>query len=759
MAETTQTTATTATAQNQPSRVEEDTLSTLRSLEKKLESMTSSLSGMTTRVNELSDAMGRPDSPYFTSMASVLSSSMMGIENERRIYDEAQKQNEEARKLSSAPLERGQAGFWEMAFAPQPTTQADMYKSALTAAFSDTNVLGAMKKAFGLENSVTQENKETNQIIKAALNGNADDRTFSEKALDTLGLGGINTLKNWWKDRDVRAEEKETAKDEALIKRSEKERKRLSAQYRKMKAGGASEDELESIRNAMQAKTLAKVYAAQRIRERKNDDLAEMPDGMPSKETMAMDSIHNMLSSLNETFKNNKPVDTNKGNAPAANTGTTGSGLLALPAPGAGDAPLTGEVLGKALNSSVSKIDRSKVIDAEIVGGNGEQATVKALSGDNNEPVEIGENTKSGLDKSSSAKEAADIQRKLDTQMRPDFYKMGTEFFKKGNDGSLFDGVKKSLSSGLKGLGGGLLKGGLYGALAVGTLASIGHIITAADALLDLPGKLREAKNTANADVTSMYDKGKALREERAKTHTYRADIEKNLAEQESLYKELYEKGTYKWMGGSSFDVNKLQVIENLLGGKKLGDLNRFEIYQLAEKFSDDGTDRRALINTDKDARKKIDQLLTLRQKEREMAAVNAQFMKDAEKQGIGRADVEKLNEYHEVWVKEQEEKQKQAYEQLQQWTTLDINSLPGFGDQKMAPGSLAQVNAPNAVMPGVQATPEKVETAEEQAARLEDATYKGTKRALTDEEVKQQTEEAAKLQGQQINESLVGRK
>jgi len=752
MAETTQTTATTATAQNQPSRVEEDTLSTLRSLEQKLESITSSLSGMTTRVNELSDAMGRQDSPYFTSMASVLSSSMMGIENERRIYDEAQKQNEEARKLSSAPLERGQAGFWEMAFAPQPTTQADMYKSALTAAFSDTNVLGAMKKSFGLENSVTQENKETNQIIKAALNGNADDRTFSEKALDTLGLGGINTLKNWWKDRDVRAEEKETAKDEALIKRSEKERKRLSAQYRKMKAGGASEDELESIRNAMQAKALAKVYAAQRIRERKNDDLAEMPDGMPSKETMAMDSIHNMLSSLNETFKNNKPVDTNKGNAPAANTGTTGSGLLALPAPGAGDAPLTGEVLGKALNSSVSKIDRSKVIDAEIVGGDDEQATVKALSGDRNEPVEIGENTKSGLDKSSSAKEAADIQRKLDTQMRPDFYKMGTEFFKKGNDGSLFDGLKKSLIGGLKGLG----KGGLYAALGTAALASLGHIITAADALLDLTSD--EGKDEANNNIKDMHDNAKKLREERAQTHTYRADIEKNLAEQEALRKELHEEGEYTFLRGSSFSTDKLMAIKNLLGDKKLGDLNRMELQKIANNFSDDRDDAVALLYNE-DARKKIDQLLTLEQKQKQMEAVNAQFMKAAEKQGIGRDDVEKLNAYRKVWDKEQEEQRNQAYKQVQQAATLDMNSLPGFGDQKMAPGSLAQVNAPNAVMPGVQATPEKVETAEEQAARLEDATYKGTKRALTDEEVKQQTEETAKLQGQQINESLVGRK
>ncbi len=754
MAETTQTTATTATAQNQPSRVEEDTLSTLRSLEQKLESMTSSLSGMTTRVNELSDAMGRPDSPYFTSMASVLSSSMMGIENERRIYDEAQKQNEEARKLSSAPLERGQAGFWEMAFAPQPATQADMYKTALAAAFSDTTVLGAMKKSFGLENSVTQENKETNQIIKAALNGSVDDRTFGEKALDKVGLGGINTLKNWWKDRDVRAEEKETARDEALIKRSEKERKRLGAQYRKMKADGASEDELDSIRNAMQAKTLTQVYAAQRIRERKNDDLAEMPGGMPSRGTMVMDSIHNMLSSLTETFKNNNPVDTKKGNAPAANTGTTGSGQLALPAPGAGDTALTGEVLGKALKSSVSKIDRSKVIDAELAGGNGEQATVKALSGDRNEPVEIGENTKSGLDKSSSAMEAAEIQRKLDTQMRPDFYKMGTEFFKKGNDGSLFDGLKKSLSSGLKGLGGGLLKGGLYGALAVGTLAAVGHIITAAYALLDL----RKVKDQANNNVKGMHDSIKETLEERAKTHTYRADIEKNRAEQEALAKELHEKGEYEWMGGSSFALDKLMAIENLTGGKKLSDLSQKELEKVAHNFSDDEDDTDALLDNE-DARKMIDQMLTLRQKQRQLEAVNAQFMKDAEKQGIGRADVEKLNEYHEVWVREQEEKRNQAYEQFNQMATLDINSMPGFGDQKMAPGSLAQVNAPNTVMPGVQATPEKVETAEEQAARMEDATYKGTKRALTDEEVKQQTEETAKIQGQQINESLVGRK
>jgi hypothetical protein len=61
--------------------------------------------------------------------------------------------------------------------------------------------------------------------------------------------------------------------------------------------------------------------------------------------------------------------------------------------------------------------------------------------------------------------------------------------------------------------------------------------------------------------------------------------------------------------------------------------------------------------------------------------------------------------------------------------------------------------------MPGSAVDTGKVETAEDQAKRIEQATYDGMKRAMLDPEIKQMNEENARATGKQINESLVGRK
>ena len=742
MAETTQTSAATAAAQSQANRVSEDSLSTLKSLEKKMESITSSLSGMNASVNELSDTLVQPGSRYFTSMADILSSSMMGIENERRIYDEAMKQNEEARRLSKGTPERGQAGFWEAAFTPQQASPTESYVAAMKATFSNDDVLSAMKKSFGLGSVESETDKETAQVIKSAIKGNADDRTFGEKTLDKIGLGGINSLKNWIKDWDVRKEEKANAKDEGLIKREEKEMKRLRALYRKMKGSGASDEDLEQIRSQIDYRKRNQQMAAERIRERRNDDLVEISDKRPSGQGQneldknVEKSILEELNSVLKTFN----VDT------ANKTRVENSG-----APGSKESEQVNnaEVLSKALKSAMSEMNTGNTADAEVIGQERpEQTSVKKLTGDNNEPVELGEGKKSTVDMTDSAKEAADIQRRLDTQMRPDFYRMGTEFFKKGNDGSLFEGLKSSLAGGLRSLGGGLLKGGLYGALTVATVAAVGNLINAGDALAEL---FHVNKKTTDISAEAKEKNAKTL-EERAKTMTYKRDQALAHSNAERVDAEMLRKYSHAFkQNGYRADLSV--KLMNEFGNRNANDIGSLELsnFAIKNKFGDfisysGGID---------DLRK----ILTAYQKLAEENKKMGEFSAAARKANINMSDVNALNEFRVKYDADKKEQRDAAVDQYKVSVWDPNRGIAPTDQQKMASGNLTQTNVPNAAMPGVEADPAKVETAEEQAKRMEEATYQGTKRALMDEQVKQQTEETAKLQGQQINESLVGRK
>lgn len=744
MAETTQTSAATAAAQTQANRVSEDSLSTLKSLEKKMESITSSLSGMNARVNELSDTLVQPGSRYFTSMADILSSSMMGIENERRIYDEAMKQNEEARRLSKGTPERGQAGFWEAAFTPQQASPTESYVAAMKATFSNDDVLSAMKKSFGLGSVESETDKETAQVIKSAIKGNADDRTFGEKALDKIGLGGINSLKNWIKDWDVRKEEKANAKDEGLIKREEKEMKRLRSLYRKMKGSGASDEDLEQIRSQIDYRKQNQQMAAERIRERRNDDLVEISDKSPAglgQNELAKNAEKSILEELNSVLKAFNAETANK--TREENSGAPGS-KESEPANNA-------EVLGKALKSAMSEMNTGNTADAVVIGQERpEQTSVKKLTGDNNEPVELGEGKKSTVDMTDSAKEAADIQRRLDTQMRPDFYRMGTEFFKKGNDGSLFNGLKSAFTSGLAGLGGGLLKGGLYGALTVATVAAVGNIINAGDALVELFKVKRESTNT----TVDMMESNAQTSEERAKTMTYKKDMMAAQAESFRVDAEMTKRYGNE---GYNAAIIPRKLLEEF-GNRELSEDNynhRQEMFKflqnndLKQFWSGQGVDD-------------LIKILKTYQKYDAEKKKTAEFIKSARANGIGLLDVEGLNQYKDKYDADKKAAKEAEFAQFNESLQFKWDPNAGFalpGQQKMASGNLTQTNAPNAAMPGVEADPAKAETAEEQAKRMEEATYQGTKRALMDEQVKQQNEETAKLQGQQLNESLVGRK
>jgi hypothetical protein len=86
--------------------------------------------------------------------------------------------------------------------------------------------------------------------------------------------------------------------------------------------------------------------------------------------------------------------------------------------------------------------------------------------------------------------------------------------------------------------------------------------------------------------------------------------------------------------------------------------------------------------------------------------------------------------------------------------------SIKAQQNGKLAAGNMQESGQQQtAQTPGAKAEPDKAVTAEEQMKRQEEATYNATKRALLDNDVQRQNEENAKIQGQQIDQSLNGRK
>lgn len=651
----------------------------LKQLESKMSGIMGVVDTLSRKIDETNDMFAAPDSAYFLNMADALSTSMHESEMDRRLYEEAMEQNRRAEELSRGRSpERGDANFWSQAFMPTPMSPAETQANALKATFTDSSVMDAFKNMLGGGGSAAAKNdddsKSIKDIVKEALRGDVDDRTRGEKILDWTGFGNINKIKNWWADRDIRKEEKATAKDQSTIKRDQKQMDRLSAKYHKMKSSGASEEELAKIQEQYEAHRDSQTAAATRIRERKNDDLAEID--MPGKTDNKSPQVPDLTAFVDMFTK------------AGVNTSALKTGDVVTPT----------TAVSTALAPITRKSKNPEIIDAEIV----DDVKTKDVTGDKNEPVELAKETKGALAPVGDAKEAADIQRKLDTTLRPDFYKEGINFFKKGNSGALFDGLGSMLGGG--GLGG-LGKAGLYAAAAAAVGASVAKIGQAASLVKDW----YNASNEAVENVKKMTEQNNANLEKRkngVNDDMLTATQESNTADQQ-----LHEsEESWADSAGSFF---KDTLFRGLFGK------------------SDRQKAREKAAAADKKRKEELEKYRKLKE--------------SAKKNGVNTEDLEEMKKF------------KLLYDMGQADT---YQSIKAQQNGKLAAGNMQESGQQQtAQTPGAKAEPDKAVTAEEQMKRQEEATYNATKRALLDNDVQRQNEENAKIQGQQIDQSLNGRK
>lgn len=682
----------------------------LKELEKKMSSVMSVVDSLSSKVDKEHELFVSENSAYFLNMASALGSSLHESEMDRRMYEEAMEQNRKAAEMSSSAAagrspERGDPGFWAQAFAPTPVSQAEMQATALKSTFSDSGVMASFKTMLAGINEKSDSAAETKQlqdIIKEATRGNADDRTFGEKALDKMGLGAINKLKNWWGDRDIRKEEKATAKDQGTIKREQKQLDRLSAKYRKMKSSGASEEELAELKEKILGHKMTQENAARRISERRNTDLfeTEMPTSQKAPDLQAQ-VMQDLVAALKSAGM--QPAAPAEAVAPVPEKPVADTrAVAALPAP-APDVK-TGEVItpDKAVSNALvpvvgkgrtGKLDSAEVVDAEVV----DNVRTKDVTGDRNEPVELAKETKGALAPVGDTKEATDIQRRLDTTLRPDFYKEGTKAFKMLTSGQLMAG----LSGALGGLGGGA-KGALYAAAAGAVVASVAKVGQAVSLVKDWYGASSEAVNS----VKQMTEQANAKLEERKNgvNDDMLAATQESLAADQKLHE-----SEESWADSAG------SFVKDTLFGGLFGKSDRKKA-------------REAAADAELKRRTEIQKYNAMREY--------------AKKAGVDPSDTKEMAKYKELYDKGE-----------------SFNYTPP-SNGKLAAGNLSESDrADTKKTPGSSAEPEKVETAQEQMRRQEEATYNATKRALLDNDVQKRNEENAKIQGQQIDQSLNGRK
>ena len=294
--------------------------------------------------------------------------------------------------------------------------------------------------------------------------------------------------------------------------------------------------------------------------------------------------------------------------------------------------------------------------------------------------------------KNANDKELHDIQRKLDTQVRPEFYREGTEFFKKANDGDLFDSITSNVN--LKSVG----KGGATGALIVAALASINKIAEGVGLVADLV----KSGNETQRHIEEMTKKNNDSLD-RYKHGWNNESIEADKAENEARAAAAKE------------SASALGIVDRAVGG--------------VVNFVTENVAGEKVYTTELEKREA--ELDTAVEKSRRLNAERYEVVRAAREAGVDTKDADAMNRFAESYRS---------------------------GHTKLAAGNLEQTSAPTVSTPGVKAEPERVETAAEQAKRMEDAMYMGSKRALTDADVQRQNEENARLQGRQINESMVGR-
>ena len=664
MPETTNITAAASAAQQQAdAQLGKDTLSSLKELEKKLQSMGGAMDKVSTSVDALQSWFMGGKNGTSENFESAVTSSLNEADRERRLNDQALRMDEETRKMTRGGPQRGDADFWAKAYAPVEKSPLQMQTEAMVATFTNDSVKDKLKDIF------------SSPAVKSSLKDSVDDRGFGQKALDYVGLGGLGKIPSFFKDRNLRKEEKADQKDQVLIKREKTEQDRLKAALRKEmgKKGGGDEDRIAKLQEKYAA-SLNKVEEARQRREARTADpfadLMEMKDGLfaPKKATPATPGQHQA-----------QPVST-----PA----TPGQGLRQEPAAQPG---LFSKVSDYIRGEGGRKADKeSDIAGKASLEEDQSYVPVSKVTGDKSEPVELAK-TDGKAPKAGDAKEAADIQRKLDTQLRPDFYKEGTAFFKKYLNEDL-GGKKEESGGGMGGLG----KAGVYAAAAAAVGASIYKIGQAAMLTKEWLNTAKEQKAVRN----QIYDQG--------------AEAQENM-----------KKGWNDEMRDAGAELSRAE--------KELDNSNIF---------------------TRGKARKRVEELKKKYEQELEKTR---KFTAAARAKGIKADDTEAMNKFKTEYDAEQKAKAEEAARTMKAGVNANYNlSLPG---QKPAAGSLDQGAAPNLVMPGANVDTGKVETTEDQVKRIEQATYEGMKRAMTDPEIKQMNEENARATGKQINESLVGRK
>lgn len=639
----------------------------LKQLESKMSGIMGIVDSLSKKVDETNDMFVSTDSAYFANMASAIRSSLHESEMDRRLYDEAMEQNRCAMEMSKGRVpERGDANFWESAFAPSQTSPVELQASVLKKTFGDSGVMDAFKNMIGGIGRRGDDNS-VKDVIGEALRGQADGRTLGDRALDAIGFHSITKLKNWFADRDLRKEEKATSKDQGIIKREQKQMDRLAAKYRKMKTSGADEEELLRVREQFDSHRNSQEAAATRIRERRNDDLAEL-DSPVRQLTAGMSELGRSLRA-------------------ATRDGT----VTGMPA---GGSPLAGMLTGfPAVLDQNARHPVPTTVDREL----GDWPRVKNITGDRNEPVELVKETRGTLAPAGDAREAMDIQRRLDTTLRPDFYREGTAFFKKANSGELLSGLSGALGGGFSGAA----KAGMYAAAATAVVASIAKIGQAAMLVKDW----YTASSEAVDNVKKMTESNTAVLEKR------KNGVNDSMlsATQESLSadQKLHES-----------EQSKLDSVGDLL--------HKYTVLGLFHK-SDRQKAREAAENAEKKRREEVENYTRMRE--------------SAQRAGVDTGNTEEMKKFSDLYKKGNAE----------QYSP---------GREKLAAGNLSEPERADTVQtPGYSVEFDKVESADEQMKRQEEATFNAMKRALLDIDVQRKNEENAKLQGREIDQSLNGRK
>ena len=252
----------------------------LKGIEQKMSSMAGLADKLTSSIEGLTTLLSDGNGLFFGNMNMTLRSSVTSSLHDNAVMEEARKQNSDAAKLGGSNLERGQAGFWAAAFTPTPTTMSDSIAGAMKTAFSDTDLLSKMQGLFGVQKQ-GGDDPTIKSIIRSALNSNTE-AALEPGLMNKFAIGRlINKGRDWWADRDLRKEEKATEMDKGIIKREQKKMDRAAAKYRKMKSKGASDEELEKIREEYIGYKNMRDISAKSIAERSNDDLIELGSKPP----------------------------------------------------------------------------------------------------------------------------------------------------------------------------------------------------------------------------------------------------------------------------------------------------------------------------------------------------------------------------------------------------------------------------------------------------------------------------------------------